>query len=317
MSATERIEIAHLHAKKYSIRTIAIMLGRGKSSIAEELKRNLVQGIYDSRKAQHKAYVRRKYAKYQGMKIVEDQILKNSVDTLLWDDQSPRAIAGKLGRISKASIYRYIQSPYGRKIESHRNRFKRRRHQGVRTKRFFDRVSIKLRPGHIARRMRIGHAEGDFIVSGKSGKGILLVVVDRKTRTVFLEKISKPSCQSVLKVCLRIRVKYPEWRSMTVDNDILFQKHQELAETLGIKIYFCQPYHAWEKGSVENVNRCIRKFVPKGSNIAKYSKRFFCGLEEKLNRRILEVLGFRTPNEARKKYMKQKQRREAQGKCPD
>ncbi|QQR54385.1 IS30 family transposase [Candidatus Peregrinibacteria bacterium] len=85
---------------------------------------------------------------------------------------------------------------------------------------------------------------------------------------------------------------------MTTDNDILFQKHKELEKLLGIKIYFCHPYHSWEKGTVENTNKIIRKDIPKGSDISKYSKAFIQRLEEKLNRRPLKCLNYLTPKEA-------------------
>lgn len=306
-------------SKKYGVREIARTLDRSPSSVCEEIKRNSVDGQYQPIKAHHKACIRRKYSKYQGMKIVRNPKLKDSVDGLLWDDQSPRAIAGRLGNISKASICRYIRSPYGRNIESHRARLKHRRlgrHQ--RSTGLSDRIFIDERPAHIANRMRAGHAEGDFIVSGKSGRGILLVVVDRKTRIVFLERIPKPSCEAIAKACTQIKKRYPEWRSMTTDNDILFQKHQELAGMLGIKIYFCRPYHSWEKGSVENANRYIRKFVLKGADLSRYSKKFFVALEAKMNRRILEVLKFQTPLEAITRLRKRKQRQEAlRSKCSD
>src|SRR3989344_4109119 len=313
ISKSESLEIGILLAKKYGVRDIARSLRRSPSSVSEEIKRNKVNGKDDPLKAHHKAYVRRRLSKYQGMKIVGHLKLKEKVDTLLWDDQSPRAIAGRLGTISKASICRYIRSPYGRNIESHRARLKHRRRGRLSRKHgLSDRVFIAQRPVHIGARMRSGHAEGDFIVSGKSGKGVLLVVVDRKTRIVFLERIPKPSCMAVAEAMLKIKGRYPEWRSMTTDNDILFQKHKQLEVNLGIHIYFCEPYHAWEKGSVENVNGYIRRFVPKGSDISRYSKRFFSKLEAKMNRRILEVLKFKTPNEVRTKLQKQKQRREAQ-----
>ena len=157
----------------------------------------------------------------------------------------------------------------------------------------------------------VGDAEGDFIVSGRSGKGILLVVVDRKTRLTFLELILKSSQAEVTKACLRIKQRYPEWRSLTVDNDILFQHHSELARGLGIKIYFCFPGHAWEKGQVENTNRYIRRYIPKGSNLSRYSKTEIRNLEAWLNRRFLKILNYATPQEVMNEHRKRKQRRSA------
>lgn len=174
-----------------------------------------------------------------------------------------------------------------------------------------DRIFIDQRPKHINARTRIGDAESDFIVSGKSGRGILLVVVDRKLRTTFIERILEVSVADVHRAFLRIQQRFPELRSITTDNDILFQDHQALAALLGVRIYFCRPYHSWEKGTVENTNGIIRRDIPKGANISKYSKRFIQKIENKLNRRILKCLGYRTPAEALAKVRKRKKRQGA------
>ncbi|QQR54351.1 IS30 family transposase [Candidatus Peregrinibacteria bacterium] len=161
-----------------------------------------------------------------------------------------------------------------------------------------DRTFINERPNRIEMREDVGDIEGDFIVSGKTGKGSLLVAVDRKLRVSFLEKIFPVTIEEVHEAFLRIQKRFPELQSMTTDNDILFQKHKELEKLLGIKIYFCHPYHSWEKGTVENTNKIIRKDIPKGSDISKYSKAFIQRLEEKLNRRPLKCLNYLTPKEA-------------------
>ena len=316
MNASERSEISILKRKRYSLRAIARALGRSVSSISDELIRNRVQGTYDAKKATHKAYVRRKYAKYQGMKIAEHRNLRMFVEDLLYDDQSPENIAGRLKRrrsglptVSKDSVYRFIRSVHGRRIESHRNKRKQRvRRRRTRTHSLSDRTFIDKRPKHINARTRTGDVEADFIVSGKNGRGILLVVVDRKLRTTFLEQIFDVSVANVHRAFLRIQIRFPELRTITTDNDILFRDHQTLAKILGVRIYFCRPYHSWEKGTVENTNGVIRKDILKGSNISRYSKRFIQKLEDKLNRRILKCLGYRTPAEMFAAVRKRKKR---------
>lgn len=261
--------------------------------------------VYDPFKAQQKSYVRRKYAKYQGKKIVRHLKLRKFVETRLMDDQSPCAIAGRLRKrekdlptVSKESIYRYIKSPYGRNIEIHRKMKRpKKRSRRAKLQKLDGRVFIHERPQYINKRTISGHAEADFIVSGKSGHGILLVVVDRKLRTAFLELILIVTIRQVHKAFLRILKRYPEMKSFTTDNDILFRHHKELEKLLGIRIYFCHPYHSWEKGAVENVNKYIRKDIPKGSDLSHYSKIFIARLEEKLNRRAMKCLDYATPQE--------------------
>lgn len=248
------------------------------------------------------------------MKIVEHRELRGFVENLLYQDQSPRAISGRLKYrqralpyVSKNSIHRYIKSPYGSRIEYHRSKTKRHgRHTVPRTKLWHDRTFIDHRPAYINARMRVGHAEADFIESGKSGKGRVLVVTDRKLRVSFLERIIALSLPSVTESCHRIKARYPEWKSMTADNDILFRHHKELEREIGIRIYFCRPYHAWEKGSVENANRYIRRHILKSSDVSGYPERFIRAVENKLNQRIMAVLHYRTPHECLEQHRKQK-----------
>ena len=163
------------------MRRIAGLMGRSPNTISQELDRNRVKGSYDPKKAQHKAYVRRKYAKHQGMKIIEHDALHKEIMARLYDDQSPEAIAGYIRRnralpsISKDAIYRFIASVYGRRIEAHRCR--RRRHRGGRRSKkavFANRVFIEKRPENINARKNIGDAEADFVVSGNQVKGSCL-----------------------------------------------------------------------------------------------------------------------------------------------
>ncbi|MEK7566565.1 MAG: IS30 family transposase [Patescibacteria group bacterium] len=290
------------------------------STISDEIKLNSVNGIYDPKKADHKSYVRRKYSKYQGMSIVADSKLQKFVDEKLYDDQSPKNIAGRIKKhekhlppVSKNSIYRYIESVYGRNIENHRNARKKRRRGGRRkiNEKLKDRTFIDQRPISIGKRARIGDAEADFIVSGKSRKGIILVVADRKSRAPFLEQILDVTIENVHQAFVRIKKRFPELRTVTTDNDILFQRFKELEKLLGVKIYFCHPYHSWEKGTVENINGYIRKDIPKSSDISKYSKEFIQSIEDKLQRRIIELLDHKTPLEVLTEARKRKKRRSA------
>jgi len=169
-----------------------------------------------------------------------------------------------------------------------------------------DRVFIDKRPIYISARKRVGDMEVDFIVSGKGWSGILLVVVDRKIRMVSLELIIKVTIEAVHSAFQRIQVKYPEMKSITLDNDILFRKHKELSTILRILLYFCHPYHSWEKGAAENVNKYICRDIPKGRDLSKIEPSFIVSLEEKLNRRSMKCLDYRTPNETLLFYTKRK-----------
>lgn len=292
------------------MREIARTLDRAPSALSYELRQKRVDGTYTAVKAHQKTYARRKYANYQGKKIVHHEDLKKEVDMRLFDDQSPELVAGhirkykkNLPRISKNAIYRYIASVYGRRIETHRVlRKQRRRGKRAKTGKLPTRVFIEKRPERINARMNIGDTEADFIVSGKSGKGILLVVADRRSRAPFLEKILPVSIPAVHQGFRRIKKRFSEMKTATCDNDILLARFKELEKELCIKIYFCHPYHSWEKGTVENINGVIRRDIPKGANISRYSKRFIQKLEEKLQRRPVKLLGFKSPKQVLEKY---------------
>ncbi len=90
-----------------------------------------------------------------------------------------------------------------------------------------------------------------------------------KTRATFLELITKVSVANVHRAFLRIQKRFPKLRTITTDNDILFRDHQRLAALLGVRIYFCHPYHSWEKGTAENTNGVIRKDIPKSSDLSR------------------------------------------------
>lgn len=313
------------------MRDIAGALKRSVSTISDELKRNSVRRSYNPAKAHHKAYVRRKYAKYQGMKIVTHSALRVFVEEKLTEGRSPASVAGRikhhekhLPRISPDSIERFLKSVYGRGVEAQRKRIRSRRtwrRRRPKITRLKDRKFIDIRPKIINQRGRVGDVEADFIISGKSGSGVILTVTDRKLRISFLEKILPVSIENVHRAFRSIKKQYPELRTITTDNDLLLERHRKLEKLLDVIIYFCHPYHSWEKGTIENTNGEVRKIIPKGSDISSYSKHFIRSVERKINSRYLKCLKYQTPKEALELYRKQKRRRLAHShqktKCSD
>lgn len=249
------------------------------------------------------------------MKIVGDTKLRAFVEQALLEGRSPSSISGRIGErekhlttISTDSIERFLKSIYGRRIESVRNKQKqkKRRTHRAQSKTLDGRKFIDVRPRSIDARQRVGDAEADFIVSGKTGTGHLLTVADRKLRTSFIEKVFPVTIKNVHRAFKQIKKRYPELRTMTTDNDLLLAHHKQLEQELGITIYFCHPYHSWEKGTIENTNGVIRKDIPKGSDLSKCSPRLIRSVEEKLNNRYMECIEYRTPKEALELHRKRK-----------
>lgn len=301
-----RIERA-LQAGK-SFRNIAQALDRSVSNVSEEVARGGGRDTYRADHAQAKAVRTRKNAKLQCLKVAMDPALKKFVTEEIEDGQSPEAVAGRLKHVrtdliyaSTKAIYKFVHSPHGRKIEKHLYSKAVKRNggspRGTRKVSIDGRVMIDKRPKHIETREEFGHFEGDFIESGKEGLGSLLVLVERKTRYPFLV-YTEDKTTSHINALIGETLKDVPVKSITLDNDISFQKHNEMSELVGAIIFFCNPYHSWEKGTVENRNRCVRRYVPKKTDLSSVSGERFTEIETTLRTRYMACLNFKTPQEA-------------------
>jgi len=318
LSGAERGEIEILLGRGYSVREIARTLGRDPGGVSREISRNKDKlGVYRANVAKQKAYVRRKYAKYQGMKIIGNPDLRRFVDKALLDLQSPEVIAGRLGlgrdlggdgqplpKISRSAIEKYLASVRSEAIRfeiNKRKRLFRRRSRRKTSPKLDGRKFIDVRPLLVQKRERLGDLEIDLVVSGRGGSGSLLSAVDRRSRLSFVRQLLPVTAENLSSVLLGIKLDYErcglELKSITADNDVLFACHKQLEELLGVPFYFCHPYSSWEKGSVENLNKYIRKFIAKGSDISKYTKQLIAEVETSANRRFMKVLGYLTPRE--------------------
>jgi IS30 family transposase len=247
------------------------------------------------------------------MKIVAEPTLQAFIEQELLKWQSPRAIAGRLATgvdglpfASRDTIERFVVSVHGRRLEYQLKILKRKNNQGRRKRPnaepLQDRTFIDDRPEVIAGRKRVGDVEADFIVSGKTGTGYLLTAVDRKIRYGFIRKILPVTIMNVETAFLDIRRAFPELTSITVDNDILLRYHKRLEAMLEVPIYFCHAYHSWEKGSIENYNKQVRKYVRKGADISQYGDAYLEFVAARLNSRFMSVIHYKTPEECLAEY---------------
>jgi IS30 family transposase len=294
------------------------MLGRGKTTISNELRRNVVSNAYIAKKAHDKSTIRRKAAKYQGKKIVANQDLATFIEKALMQRQSPGAIAGRLKAglepglpyVSRDTIETYIKSVHGRRLEYQLKVLKAGTKARNKRKRSSlpppgdPKTSIDDRPDVIKNRQRVGDLEVDFIVSGKTGSGYALTAADRKLRNGFIRKVLPVTVANALKALLDIKKVFPEVKSISTDNDILWRLHKQLEKALGVPFYFCDAYASWQKGSVENYNGVARQYIKKGSDISQYGEVYMQTVEAKLNNRYMALLGYKTPQEALDEYRK-------------
>lgn len=298
----ERVQIELLHKQNKSSRYIARVLGRSPNTISSELKYRKVKGVYVSKKAQHKAYYKRYLSKRNCMKVAMNPSFSLFVEEKLKLRWSPERISGylrlKKQLISVKAIYKYV---YSRGLDHHLFWKKNK----MRTGRRKYKNTLKISRNFIDKRPILcgtGHLEADFIVSSYS-PCCLLVVVDRYTRYVWIQKIPNRKHTIVTRAFKRI-IGSMRIKSITTDNDIAFSGWKQLEIQLKTKIYFTNPYCSWEKGLVENTNRWIRIYIPKKTDIRTVSQKELHTIQTFLNTVPRKVIGFRSANELQLKVLK-------------
>jgi transposase, IS30 family len=307
-TSSERLEISILLKKGYSHRDIARELGCSQPSISREIKRNRVRKRYDPRQAKVKARQRRRYSKYQGMKVREHPDLQTFIIRKMKAGWTPDEIAGRLKTkrqdlpyISAKGIYKWLYSVHGQQycplLCSRQLKPKKRRPKAERSM-IPHRVGIEKRSEEAKNRTEYGHAETDTAVSGKRHDSThsLAVLHERKARYVRLRKIPNMKPKSMTRA-LKKMMKDVKLSTLTYDNGIENRDHETVAAALKIKTYFCNPYHSWEKGGVENTIGRIRRYIPKGSNIADFSDSDIAKIEHWLNHTPRKCLNWSTPYE--------------------
>lgn len=296
LSYEERVAISFLQAEGWSVRRIAGKLNRHHSCIAYELKQKKVKGLYAAKKAHHKSYWRRYLSKKQCIKAALDREISRFIPEKLALGWSPERISGYLklqGKvISTKAVYKFV---YSRCLERYLFWRKHHKKSGWKRKRYGKasdgRKYINERPIMEG----FGHFEGDFIVSSHNTCS-LLVLVDRYSRNTIIRKIPNRKHAVVLRAFQDSLCNMPV-KTITLDNDISFNCWRKLEKILKCLVYFCHPYHSWEKGLVENTNRWIRCFVPKRKDIREVTEMELCSIESFLNEIPRQCLGYRTAKE--------------------
>lgn len=307
LSDAERSEIDILHARGYSARAIARALGRSPNSIAAELKRNSYRdGSYVAARAKQKAYVRRKYARYQGKKIQEDDELRSFIILKLSERWNPDEIAGYLRDnpslgiyASKTAIYEWLRSARGQQYCQllYCRRYNRKPRKQNQTTRVMipDRTSIAERPLAALDRAEAGHCEYDSVVSSKrSGStAALAVLVERSSRLVRAQLVPnlkpEPYARVITSLARGLGV-----RTMTTDNGIENKRHVLVTKKTGAPVFFTDPYSSWQKGGVENANKLLRRYFPKGTDFATVSPADVVYALKLINNKPRKILGYKS-----------------------
>jgi IS30 family transposase len=178
-----------------------------------------------------------------------------------------------------------------------------KKHKSRENKRILGR-SIEERPEHIETREEFGHWEADLVIGSKSGEDTpILTMLERKTRLLMVIRLADKSADSVAKAFADLRAEWGDnfdqvFKTITTDNGSEFARLAEIETLTQTKVYFAHPYTSCEKGSIENHNGLIRRFIPKGKRISDYSDEHLLNVELWANQLPRKILGYKTPDEA-------------------
>jgi IS30 family transposase len=314
LSIEEREKIQEMLWNKQSIRAIANELHRSPSSISREIKKNNPQQKkrYTPRLAHERAVKKR--SSRGASKLDKDTMLHDYVIRHIKLGWSPEQIAATAPvAISHEAIYQYIYNQIHRNgygyLKTGREdlrmylarRKKRRTPKGARrTQRILKGLlpSIDSRPKKVDLRTEIGHWEDDLIVSRESSDN-LKTINERVSGLVFISRVIDGTAKAGdTAVTNRLRVIPRQYRkTLTRDRGKENVKYHRLEKELGIQVFFAHPYSSWERGSNENLNGLIRRYLPKKTDFRQVSDGQIRQIEYLLNSRPRKRLGWKTPYE--------------------
>jgi len=294
----ERLEIEILLSKGYSYRRIAVVLGRSPNTISYEVEVNGGLLGYNAIRANQYAQTRKKDTRREWSKIEHNLELRQYIIECLEKHWNPDEISGKMKEekkpwyASKTAIYEWLRSVYGQKycVYLYTGRYHRKK-RVKKTERMMisGRIGIEQRFLGATNRTRYGHWERDTIVSRQGCSGGISVGIERKTRLIVADKVTGMSVAEHNAAVREQKEKY-KTLSITYDNGLENRGHQELE----IPTFFCEPYSSWQKGSVENANKMIRRYFPKGTNFREVSQRKIDQIVSIINGKPRKILGYRT-----------------------
>jgi transposase, IS30 family len=308
LSVLERERISQMHDAGSENVEIARELGRARSTISRELRRNALAGEYSAMIAQGLCLQRRRarpWVRKMERPEVADYVREHLV--CYW---SPDQIAGRSKRdfpdddrrrISPQTIYAWIgaqPTPQRR----HFTTFLRRGGRGTAADdqrgQLSHQVSIEGRPKVVSARRRYGDWEGDTVV-GARHSGAVLTLVERKSGYLLTAKsCDRKADRMAKKIESRLGRLPPRLRrTTTFDNGKEFAAHARLSKRLNLKVYFAQPYCSWQRGTNEHTNGLLRQFIPKGTDLHQVSWQELESYTHLINDRPRKRLGYRTPAE--------------------
>ncbi len=302
----ERYTLGLLRRRGLSPAAIARVLGRHRSTILREVRRNRAtsDGTYRPQLADWYARGRRSRSRRNRRFPAADLAL---VRRFLEQQWSPEQVAGylrrhRLLRISHETIYRYIWADkrHGGDLYTHLRGAQKQRRKRYRSYDSRGRVAGKRpitdRPAAVETRAQVGHWEADTVLG--PGRPCILSMVERKTGYVVIGKLRARTTAEVNRRATQLIRRQPRpVRTITADNGTEFHRYAAIEEKTQARFYFATPHHAWERGTNENTNGLFRQYLPKRQSMADLTQHACNRIAAKLNTRPRKRLGYRTPEE--------------------
>lgn len=309
LSKEERDIIAVLRGEGQTLRSIARELGRNVGTLSRELKRNappIHSRYYLPHKAHERAVTRNSVSHERDR--LKDPRVRRYVRGRIIAGWSPEITAGRWSKlhlelpVSHEAVYQWVYAderdliPY--LVRAHKKRQLRGHTRKHRKSHIPNRIPISERPKAVEKRQVAGHWETDTAVSRQS-KAALQVSIERKTRYTRLAKLKAKSAREMSNALVRRLSSVPKHlrRTVTYDNGSENSEHERTNKTLGTKSYFCERFHSWEKGTVENDIGIVRRFLPKKTDFATVLSKDIRALEYWMNNRPRKCLNYSTPAE--------------------
>lgn len=301
LTSEQRYGIFALLATNATRSFIAKIIGVSISTVSREIKRNSCNDNYSHKEAQQLADIRKQHC--AGNRHIKDEVKQRILYYLTEEQWSPRQISGYLKnteniQVSHEYIYQIVRADKqaGGTLYTHlRHRGKHRKRPVGKCSNIPDRISIHERPKE-ADGTRLGDWELDTIV-GKNGNGAIVTLVERKTNYLLMKKSPKgKDAETVAKIVTDLLLPYKHLvKTITTDNGSEFRHHRKISKALGVTVYFADPYSSWQKGCIENTNKLIRQYIPKGTDFEVLTDQQILQIQYKINRRPRAKLNFMTP----------------------
>jgi IS30 family transposase len=304
----ERYHLGVLRQLGLSGAAIARILGRHRSTIGREVRRNGTphDACYRPQLADWYARGRRSRSRRNRRFTAADW---DRIQALVRQDWSPEQVAGRLRRedalaISHETIYRYIWADKHaggtlyRHLRGARKRRRKRYGRHDSRGRLPGKRPITARPAAADARAEVGHWEADTMLGAGQAGPCVLSMVERKTGYVALGQLRQRTSSHVNRRAQElIRAQPRPVRTITVDNGTEFHEYAALERATATRFYFATPHAAWERGTNENTNGLLRQYLPKGVSMAQLTQHDCNRIARELNRRPRKRLAYRTPEE--------------------